>query len=472
MKAQIGESCPLTSISGLPHSDEVTMASAGTYESLASCNTRSVTATFRSLAVTTAQQFVLLSQSPAIAAACGSVPRLAESAPHSLPPPTTRSLWEIPKPGRTAFSPDNAICARQSHGLSLQQLQHLIALTAASDSPRDTSSPSVFPCTSLRDGTQNRRSRRLSLDSAQRRLDAWNRASKPGVVEYSRENIRPQRRLKRSRSEPSLTSLKQKESSDSRRQAALTFATSDFRDDAVVSEARKQAFRHSLRRSRSARALGEKGTDVLWSDAMAALNWRRGRAVIYRRPEGPTPSALPAGSSSNDHRHGWDSRQQIASTASSTDPVRSGAPLLCAVNAATNAAVTSRGQPSPLCQTPLSVSVASQPSASQRLWSSASVNARVETQAANCDHDDHDHACRGERTAHPANYHGSFARMVLLTEDSYCTQTPVVTTIRNEQSRLKQQQQQQRVVRDPVRSVFAWAAEQRIASRRTKSALP
>ncbi|CAI7891586.1 unnamed protein product [Closterium sp. NIES-54] len=404
-------------------------------------SSRSATAKFRALAVTTAQQFALLSQpsSPADPAASAS--------PHSRPPPTTRFQLETQQSGKPTSSHHDDTRTHRSaqpeppstepaagHGLSLQQLRNLVALTAINDGPRDTS----------RRGCSRRR---LSLDSAQRRLDSWNRASKL-VFEYSREDtrgVRAERQLKRSKSEPMIARLNGNNSSDSRRPAQPL--------DAINSEARSQAFRHlPLRRSRSAHAVGrEKDTVMAWDDVMTALVWRRGGVVTYRRPESPAPSSLLATDSANScYRHARYSRQQISPTAISGAPVRAGAPVLSAT--AANASVTSR-LPSPLYQTPLSTSVAaSQPSASsQRPWSSPSENARVATQGVTSYYNQF----RVRTARHPAGYHAGSAR------------TSVVPMC-NEHGHSKLQLQ--RALRDPVRSVFTWAAEQRIASRRALSA--
>ncbi|CAI5519341.1 unnamed protein product [Closterium sp. Naga37s-1] len=169
-----------------------------------------------------------------------------------------------------------------SYGLSLQQLQHLVALTNANDSPRD--SAAAFPYAATSDGRPGRS--RLSINSAQRRLDSWNRAREP-VVENSIEYIRAQRKLKRSGSDPSL------------RQSALggedSMGGPSRPLEGVVSEARKVAMRRWLRRSRSAHTLGEKDTAARWNEAMTAIIWGRGGAVVYRRPAGGSSQARPSG---------------------------------------------------------------------------------------------------------------------------------------------------------------------------------
>ncbi|CAI7891588.1 unnamed protein product [Closterium sp. NIES-54] len=386
-------------------------------DELAYHSTRSATATFRAFTVTTAQQFALLSQpfQPETPQSGKSTP-----APHDA---TRAHRSAQPEPPSTEPA--------TGHGLSLQQLQHLAALTAVNDAPRDTSSVSLFSYMSSSAGTRGRRNR-LSLDSAQRRLDSWNRASNVGL-ENSSDPL------------PASLNTSRKNFSDSRGPAQPL--------EAVISDAaRSQASRHSpRRRSRSAHALGEKDTPMPSSDA--ALVWRRGGAVTYRRPEGPTPSSLLAAASTNSrHRHARDSRQHIFPSARSESavPVRACAPALSAVTVVSNATATSR-LPSPLHHSPLPASVASQPSAkSQRLWSSPYVNARVTTQEVT----NYDNQCRA-RTAHPAGYHAGSAR------------TSVVPMC-NEHGHSKLQLQ--RALRDPVRSVFTWAAEQRIASRRALSA--
>ncbi|GJP54543.1 hypothetical protein CLOM_g13621 [Closterium sp. NIES-68] len=366
-----------------------------------------------------------------------------------------------PEPPSTAR--DEPASHRDGSGLSLQQLQHLAALTATNDNPRDTSYVSVFPYASSRDGPPQGRRNRLTLDSSQRRLDSWNRATQPAFGK-SFEQIRAQRRMKRSRSEPSQvrSAGKDSESFDSLKPARPL--------DAVVSEAREQMLRHSLRRSRSAHALGEKDTNALWSDAMTALMWRRGRAVIYRRPYGQAASESAAELANSHDRQVSDGKRQILPTASSADSGRAGLPLPSGANAA-DAAVTSRRLPSPLAQTYLPSSAASQrPDDSQqsRPWSSASACGRLAAQAASCD------CCRVRSAPSAAAHRACDSRTVQPTEMSSSTYAPAVSTSaagRIYQAHQRQQQQQQRTLNtDPVKSVFAWAAEQRIASRRAQRA--
>ncbi|CAI5458805.1 unnamed protein product [Closterium sp. Yama58-4] len=300
---------------------------------------RSATAAFRAITVTTAQQFALLSQPSSPANSASSSPARGNAAGRSagashVPPPPSRFESEAPltasdcvaqqEKNASAVNDAASDAPRQSaqleppstepasHGLSLHQLQHLVALTATNDSPRDTSSPSAFPYArseSSRDVARDRRSSRLSLDSAQRRLDSWNRVSKP-LAHYSHDSIGAQhRRLKRSGSEPALATRGFDGESDGGSARLLRPL------DALVSEARQRVSRHSLRRSRSAHALGEKDRDALWNDAMNALFWRRGGAVIYRRPEGATPSSpQTAGPANKCDCRGCGSRRQISLT--------------------------------------------------------------------------------------------------------------------------------------------------------------
>ncbi|GJP37134.1 hypothetical protein CLOM_g21574 [Closterium sp. NIES-68] len=459
-------------------------------------HTRSASASFRALAVTTAQQFALLSLPSSPADSADSSPargnataRRAGSASHSPPPPSTCFQVKAGTTGdcrvaQSGGSPSvtDHVTSRQSTndagpetpstardestspvwGLSLQLLQHLAALTATNDNPRDTSSASFFPYASSRDGPQGRRSR-LTLDSSQRRLDSWNRATRTASGKRF-EDIRTQRRLNRSRSEPSpVRSAGAEDSFDSLRPARPL--------DAVVSEAWKQMLRHSLRRSRSAHALGEKDTNALWSDAMTALMWRHGGAVIYRRPDGQAASESAAELANSHDRQVSDTRQQILPTASSANSGRAGLPLVSGANAATNAAVTSRCLPSPLAQTYLPSSAASQrPDDSQksRPWSSASACGRLAAQAASYD------CCRVRTAPSAAAHRACDSRTVQLTEMSSRTHAPAVsmsvTAAKKYQEQQRRQQQQQTLNTDPVKSVFAWAAEQRIASRRAQRA--
>ncbi|GJP54550.1 hypothetical protein CLOM_g13626 [Closterium sp. NIES-68] len=442
-----------------------------------------------------------LPSSPAHSAASspvrGNAPRRAGSASHSPPPSSSRFQatseatvdcvahserrpWPSNPPSNditcaarqrvTGAGPEPPQPSTQpeSYGLSLQQLQHLASLTAANDSSRDASSASyVFTYASdvsSRDGSRDRRGR-LSLDSAQRRLDSWNRASRPvfgnAASGNSLDHMRSQRRrLKRSRSEPSLLKMGGEGSSGSglsRRPQPL---------DAVVSEARRQASRHSLRRSRSAHALGEKDTNALWVDAMTALIWRRGGAVIYRRPDGPTAQESAANSADNRDRRGCDGMRQISPTAAnSADSVRAGSPFY----PLSNASVISRRRPSPSSQTPLPTPAESQRSdgsQQSRPWSSASASGRVAAQTTSY----YDGRCRAHTApSASAAQRVNASRAIQPSEESSRIQNSVVSMSRNYQSHSHQRQQQLRTLRDPVKSVFAWAAEQRIASRRTQA---
>ncbi|CAI5535268.1 unnamed protein product [Closterium sp. Naga37s-1] len=181
-----------------------------------------------------------------------------------------------PAPRATTSNPPS------SYGLSLQQLQHLVALTNANDSPRDVAA--AFPYAATSDGRPGRS--RLSMNSAQRRLDSWNRAREP-VVENSIEYIRAQRKLKRSGSDPSLR--------QSARGGEDSMGGPSRPLEGVVSEARKVAMRRWLRRSRSAHTLGEKDTAARWNEAMTAIIWGRGGAVVFRRPAGGSSQARPSG---------------------------------------------------------------------------------------------------------------------------------------------------------------------------------
>ncbi|CAI5458794.1 unnamed protein product [Closterium sp. Yama58-4] len=165
------------------------------------------------------------------------------------------------------------------YGLSLQQLQHLVALTNANDTPRDAAA--AFPYAATSDGRS-----RLSINSAQRRLESWNRAREP-VFENSIEHIRAQRKLKRSGSDPSLR--------ESARGGKDSLGGPSRPLEGVVSEARKVAMRRWLRRSRSAHTLGEKDAATLWNEAMKAIIWGRGGAVVFRRPAGGISQARPSG---------------------------------------------------------------------------------------------------------------------------------------------------------------------------------
>ncbi|CAI5982724.1 unnamed protein product [Closterium sp. NIES-65] len=186
-----------------------------------------------------------------------------------------------------------------TYGLSLQQLQHLVALTNANDSPRDAAA--AFPYAATSDGRPGRS--RLSINSAQRRLDSWNRAREP-VVENSIEHIRAQRKLKRSGSDPSLR--------QSARGGEDSVGGPSRPLEGVVSEARKVAMRRWLRRSRSAHALGEKDTAARWNEAMTAIIWGRGGAVVFRRPASGNSQARPSGGERLGNAARYNSAVQIA----------------------------------------------------------------------------------------------------------------------------------------------------------------
>ncbi|GJP54540.1 hypothetical protein CLOM_g13618 [Closterium sp. NIES-68] len=433
------------------------MASTGSSPRGPRGHNRSSSASFRSLrelAVTPAQQFVVLSQptspakshlAPNTSPRGGALPERATCGESSTSDPAILSRPSDSAPARHSerrLSESDAPAGRSSYGLSLQQLQHLTALTAANDGPRgDTLA--AFPYSASPSGPGGSR---LSMASSQRRLDLWNRAREP-TFGNTLAHIRAQQRLKRTRSEPSLQSPARGvvgaggmdegelggsagERSGSRR--AQRSATGE----AILAEAWRQAFRRSLRRSRSAHALGEKDTAALWKDAMTALIWRRGGAFIYRRPDGPQPSG--AAGSPVDNTVASKSRNR-------TPPPRSPRPVQ-----GSNRQVGQVGQATATASSRASYAVTSaiSPPAISPLSSPLTASSGTGRYP------------RHRRTPSCPVVPGGEA----LLGDGYEKALPST-------GRLNQDwQQQEQAARDPVKSVFAWAAEQRIASRRAESA--